>query len=803
MARCCPQNYNYDFFSNLCIPTCIDQDSDGFGAGCESGEDCNDARFDINPGRQEQCDGIDNNCRDGADEQCNVKAQENNPANNQNNKNQAIPAKPKAAKQEATAFSCKAIPRIYNQQREPYYKLYGSSSAEVNNQLEYINFMGHNVRVHSKVKPAFDCVLQDLVQCEQATNYIYNHVSTWFWRNVGTTNIRSYHSWGVAIDINPQTNPQGATFKSDLPSCLIDTFKRYGFEWGGEWTGNYDTMHFEFKGDPSVLSNISLPNSPKSPSPATVNLPLHAAAPQPAKSKNAATATCVIGQCTNNDANCDGRYDQICSATVEICNNGLDEDADGVADDGCCGLKTSCESCGDGFGNWCDQNECSSLGVCQFDDGFFSNSCSSTCKPLTPAKEVCNKIDDNNNGYIDEEVCPPNQNKPSSNNNGQSSTHFLTYPLESTNDNYIISGWIRGGTHGGIDYLPDQNKMYTVFAAADGIVMATHYYNNYNNLLSNYNTLSSCIKSDRTAAYGNRLMIKHDNGYITLYAHLEKNSIQVQPGDKVTRGQALATMGNTGCSTGRHLHFEVRTSDQTKVDPYDIYDKAELYPDKKTPAKLCGNDYLWTQCPPIFSSVDQADVVDITDDFIFRMKEGAEHMNEYSNVRDIFIGSWMVPHSVTISMIGSKLSNVPEEMILFLPEFVLVEMETKPLTFKHFYNIMKSGQKYDFKSNVYQNYKQSGVKISGVKYKYDITGNVGYGYIGAASGFSNTTLKMMAGLYQIQTNTSTPDWTWEKSYFDDPNDQKGIQVGYDLWKKYGLNINAQNIQTELSLWHIK
>ncbi|MFD5415597.1 MULTISPECIES: M23 family metallopeptidase [Streptomyces] len=59
-------------------------------------------------------------------------------------------------------------------------------------------------------------------------------------------------------------------------------------------------------------------------------------------------------------------------------------------------------------------------------------------------------------------------------------------------------------------------------------------------------------------AYGNAIVIKHANATYSQYAHLSK--IQVKIGQKVNASQRIALSGNTGNSSGPHLHFEIRTT---------------------------------------------------------------------------------------------------------------------------------------------------------------------------------------------------------------------------------------------------
>ncbi len=87
--------------------------------------------------------------------------------------------------------------------------------------------------------------------------------------------------------------------------------------------------------------------------------------------------------------------------------------------------------------------------------------------------------------------------------------------------------------HFGLDFVaPLGTKIYTT---GDGIVTLSKY---------------------SRKGYGNEIIIDHSFGYSSRYAHLDE--IYVKEGEKVKRGQLIGTLGNTGRSTGPHLHYEVQ-----------------------------------------------------------------------------------------------------------------------------------------------------------------------------------------------------------------------------------------------------
>ncbi|RAV03781.1 M23 family peptidase [Mycolicibacter senuensis] len=102
-------------------------------------------------------------------------------------------------------------------------------------------------------------------------------------------------------------------------------------------------------------------------------------------------------------------------------------------------------------------------------------------------------------------------------------------------------GYRWGVLHAGIDIA---NAIGTpILAASDGVV----------------------IESGASAGYGMLVKLRHSDGTVTLYGHINRSLVSV--GERVMAGDQIAEMGNRGYSTGPHLHFEVLQNGTSRIDP--------------------------------------------------------------------------------------------------------------------------------------------------------------------------------------------------------------------------------------------
>lgn len=121
-----------------------------------------------------------------------------------------------------------------------------------------------------------------------------------------------------------------------------------------------------------------------------------------------------------------------------------------------------------------------------------------------------------------------------------------------TKENQITQAY-KKGMHDGIDIVGYKACLDYIVAHSDGVVVECRKTYNKTDKIGN--------------SYGNYVKIKHDNGYYTLYAHMEYGSVCVNVGDKVTKGQVIGYMGATGRATGAHAHWEVRNAEDVRIDP--------------------------------------------------------------------------------------------------------------------------------------------------------------------------------------------------------------------------------------------
>jgi len=168
---------------------------------------------------------------------------------------------------------------------------------------------------------------------------------------------------------------------------------------------------------------------------------------------------------------------------------------------------------------------------------------------------------------------------------------FLNHPFLDKNLP-ILAGWYYrdGKIHRAVDYDCSQGER--IYAASNGVAMTS--------------------KQPRTelkkVVYGNFVIINHQNGYFTLYAHLDSvnSEIREYPADqrgnknysewtKIKKGEFIGTCGNSGCEdTVTHLHFELSTGYAVgKTDPYDIYKTAPYYPPTGSRYTGVGQNHFW------------------------------------------------------------------------------------------------------------------------------------------------------------------------------------------------------------------
>jgi hypothetical protein len=158
--------------------------------------------------------------------------------------------------------------------------LYGGlTRAEVEQNLKKISFLGHSVTVHRLMVEPLGRVERRIREAaagdEEIAAFIaaISYLGAYNWREIQGTQRRSYHSWGLAVDIQPKRLGNKVIYwqwerernenwmliplerRWQPPDAVIRIFESEGFTWGGKWA-LYDNMHFEFRPELHELNRL-------------------------------------------------------------------------------------------------------------------------------------------------------------------------------------------------------------------------------------------------------------------------------------------------------------------------------------------------------------------------------------------------------------------------------------------------------------------------------------------------------------------------------------------------------------------
>lgn len=192
-----------------------------------------------------------------------------------------------------------------------------------------------------------------------------------------------------------------------------------------------------------------------------------------------------------------------------------------------------------------------------------------------------------------------------------------------------------GYSHFAVDAYASDKSLVAVY---DGVVKVV--VNNVPNIYSQWNG-GACVDSSGkmdSRSNGNFVVIEHTIGgqtYQSYYMHME--TINVSPGDTVTKGQIIGTEGNTGCSSGYHLHYQL-ISGSKRYDPTLLFAQCSgaqivSYGDKSL------KEYLYSVYPSYtYTNIDEC-IVSVYDD---------ESMTSYSSMDLETYVAGVVSHEVSV-----------------------------------------------------------------------------------------------------------------------------------------------------------
>ena len=156
-----------------------------------------------------------------------------------------------------------------------------SGRIETENSLQRMVFFGRQIRVHRSIVENLTLIEAQIRNAGRTNSEVQTWINSigtvegWHWRNIADTQSRSYHSYGLAVDILPRTIGRRQTYwlwtsqyredwwnvsyseRYHPPAIVVSVFEDHGFIWGGKWM-LFDTMHFEYRPEILILNGFSV-----------------------------------------------------------------------------------------------------------------------------------------------------------------------------------------------------------------------------------------------------------------------------------------------------------------------------------------------------------------------------------------------------------------------------------------------------------------------------------------------------------------------------------------------------------------
>jgi len=155
------------------------------------------------------------------------------------------------------------------------------NQTETESRLIRFNFLGRQIRVHQRLREKLLLIEAEIREAAALETEIQTFINTigsiesYGWRNIAVTDSRSYHSYGLALDILPRSYGGRQTYwlwtsqsgmhwwnipysqRYHPPDTVTKIFESYGFIWGGKWQ-QYDTMHYEYRPEILILNGFTV-----------------------------------------------------------------------------------------------------------------------------------------------------------------------------------------------------------------------------------------------------------------------------------------------------------------------------------------------------------------------------------------------------------------------------------------------------------------------------------------------------------------------------------------------------------------